>query len=104
MILSGDEIRREVDAGRIKIDPYDPELVGTASVDLTVSRWFRRLSQHGGPIDVLPEVDYRDYSEVIEVPAGGFLEVAPKETVLGLTRENIGVPEDMCGWFEGRSR
>lgn len=104
MILSGDEIRRGVDAGRIKIDPYDPELVGTASVDLTVSRWFRRLFQHGGPIDVLPEVDYRDYSEVIEVPAGGFLEVAPKETVLGLTRENIGVPEDMCGWFEGRSR
>lgn len=104
MILSRDEILKEIEAGRITIDPFDQAQVGTASVDLTVSRWFRRLHRHGGPVDVRAEVDYRDYSELAEVPEGGCIEVNPQETILGITRERIGLAEDLCGWFEGRSR
>jgi len=104
MILSKEQIFGELDSGRLVIDPFDPNLVGAASVDLTVSRWFRRLSQHGGPIDVRREVDYRDYSQLVEVPEDGFIEVNPRETILGITRETVGLPNDLCGWFEGRSR
>ncbi|MEZ6187045.1 MAG: dCTP deaminase [Planctomycetota bacterium] len=104
MILSKADILAELDSGRLVIDPYDPSLVGAASVDLTVSRWFRRLSQHGGPIDVRQEVDYRDFSELVEVPEDGSIEVNPRETILGITREQVGLPDDICGWFEGRSR
>ena len=53
---------------------------------------FRRLSRHGVPIDVRPDVDYRHpyLSELIEVKEGGSIEVAPHETILGITQERVG--------------
>jgi dCTP deaminase len=106
VILSHDEILREIEAGRIKIEPMASARIGTASVDLTVSRFFRRLVRHGGPIDVRAETDYRDptITQLVEVPQDGYLEVNPQETVLGITQERVGLPDDVCGWFEGRSR
>jgi dCTP deaminase len=106
VILSRDEILREVKEGRIKIEPFDVKQVGTASVDLTVSRFFRRLQRTEEPIEVRPEVDYRHPSitRLVEVAQGGSIEVAPQETLLGITQERVGLPDDVCGWFEGRSR
>lgn len=106
MILSRDEIVREVEAGRIKIEPFERNNLSTASIDLTVSRYFRRLVRVDDPIEVRVEVDYRSPSitRLVEVPQGGFIEVAPQETLLGITQERIGLPDDVCGWFEGRSR
>ncbi len=105
-ILSRDEIKACVANGEIKIEPYDESAVGAASVDLRISRYFRRLVRKSDPIEVRPDVDYRSpaITELVEVPEGGFLEVAPRETVLGITYERIGLADDICGWFEGRSR
>jgi dCTP deaminase len=105
-ILSRDEIKAHVASGAIKIEPYDEKAVGAASVDLRISRWFRRLVRKSDPIEVRPDVDYRSPSitELVEVPENGFLEVAPRETVLGITHERIGLADNICGWFEGRSR
>lgn len=106
MILSKDQILAELESGRLTIDPFDPSRVGAASVDLCVSRFFRRLVRHGGPIDVKPDVDYRSptITELVEVAPGGSIEVNPQETLLGITAERVGLPDDVCGWFEGRSR
>lgn len=106
MILSRDEILREYEAGRIKIEPFDMKYLSTASFDLTVARWFRRLVRTDEPIEVRAEVDYRNPSitRLVEVPQGGYIEVAPQETLLGITQERVGLPDDVCGWFEGRSR
>jgi dCTP deaminase len=106
VILSRDEILRELAEGRIKIDPYDPGRVGSASVDLTVSRFFRRLVRTDEPIEVKVEVDYRHPSitRLVEVASDGYIEVAPQETLLGITQERIALPDDVGGWFEGRSR
>lgn len=105
-ILSRDEIKAHVASGDIRIEPYDEKAVGAASVDLRISRWFRRLVRKSDPIEVRPDVDYRSRSitELVEVPEDGFLEVAPRETVLGITYERIGLADNICGWFEGRSR
>lgn len=105
MILTRDAILSEIEKGRIRIDPYEPTRVGTASVDLTVSRWFRRFVGYT-PIDLRPDVDYRDpkITELVEVCEGECLEVLPKEMLLGITNERVGLPEDLCGWFDGRSR
>ena len=49
-ILGRSEILREIDEGNITIEPYDPKLVGPASVDLHLSNAFRvfvRLPQLG---------------------------------------------------------
>ena len=84
MILARDEILHHIRRGQIKVDPFDPERVGTASIDLTAANVFRRVLQTGDPIELVDTVDYRDPSitEVVEVPEGGFLEVASRELVL----------------------
>ncbi|MGE0712492.1 MAG: dCTP deaminase [Planctomycetota bacterium] len=106
MILARDAILRAMQAGEIKIDPFDEERVGTASVDLTVSRYFRRLRPRHEAITLTGETDYRDpsISELIEVPDGAYFEVDSREMVLGITQERVGLSESMCGWFDGRSR
>jgi dCTP deaminase len=105
-ILTRGEILKELESGRLKIDPFVPENVGAASVDLTLSRYFRRLVRHGEAISVRTDVDYRDprYTKLEEVGEGDYVEVNPQETLLGITHENVGLPDDLCGWFEGRSR
>ncbi len=106
MILTHDEILLAIESGEIKIYPFDRSRVGAASVDLTASRWFRRLAAGPEPIVLGRETDYRDpaITTLIEIPEGEYLEVASKEMVLGITRERVGLPEGMCGWFDGRSR
>ena len=105
MILTRDEIVKAMASGRIKIDPFDPKSVGTASVDLTVSRYFRRFVGYKA-IDLVEEIDYRDptITELVEIPEGECIEVLPKEMVLGITNERVGLADDLCGWFDGRSR
>ena len=105
-ILTHDEILEAIEKGEIKIEPFDRQAVGAASVDLRISRFFRKLVKKSDPIEVRPEVDYRDPSitQLIEVKESEFVELAPGETLLGITHERIKLADDVCGWFEGRSR
>ena len=45
-VLSDGTIRRLVEEGRIVIDPWDPELVQPASVDLRLGSSFRVFHNH----------------------------------------------------------
>jgi dCTP deaminase len=51
---------------------------------------------------VTDDVDYRTITEVrsLESP----YPLAPGETIHGITRERITLPDDISGWLEGRSR
>ena len=102
MILTRDKIFEEMDAGRIEIDPFDPETVGPASIDFHLAEEFRFLRQSSEAIDVHDDTDYRDHSDFIEV--NDSLVIEPGQTVLGLTRERIRLASNLCGWLEGRSR
>lgn len=102
MILTHDEILAEIDAGRVVIDPFDESQVGTASIDLHLDEEIRILD--GGPatIDVNDDADYLAMSrtETLVEP----YELAPGQTIHGITRERISLPGDIAGWLEGRSR
>lgn len=102
MILTRDVILREIAEKRIVIDPFSPEQVGPASIDLHLGDEIRVMK--GGPdvIDVTEEVDYRTVTQVRKLN-GPYL-LKPGETIHGITRERIGLPGDICGWLEGRSR
>jgi dCTP deaminase len=41
MVLSDQAIRRLIESGRIRIDPYDPTLMQPSSLDVRVDRLFR---------------------------------------------------------------
>ncbi|MEW6441027.1 MAG: dCTP deaminase [bacterium] len=103
-ILTRDEILREIAAGNIRIDPYDPACVGPASVDLHLGSTFRVFKSTHQNVRVAGDSDYRDFSTKVEVAEGGFMLLMPGETTLGITVERITLPPTVCGWLEGRSR
>ena len=100
MILTKPEIFAQIKNGRIRIEPYDENAVGPASIDLTLDNKSRifNTSQHITQADI----DYKTLTKLVEINDGYLLE--PGELVLGITRERITLPEDVCGWLNSRSR
>jgi dCTP deaminase len=103
-ILARSEILREIERGRIKIDPFDERLVGPASVDLHLSSVFRLFVHLPSTLDVTEELDFRTATKGYVVPSGEGLLLQPGQTVLGMTLERVELAPDICGWLEGRSR
>lgn len=103
-ILTRDVILREIAAGRIGLDPFDPDLVGPASVDLRLGSSFRIFRQARRVVRVDGGSDYRDHSERVDLAEGETLLLMPQQTLLGLTVERVRLAPDLCGWLEGRSR
>lgn len=103
-ILAGEALRSEIASGRITIDPFDPSLIGPASVDLRLGRTFRVFRPARRVVRADLTTDYRDTSDKISLAEGENLLLMPQQTVLGLTIERIRLAPDLCGWLEGRSR
>ena len=103
-ILGHSEILKEIEAGRIVIDPYDPESVGPASVDLRLSNAFRVFVRLPRNVAVTDAIDFRAATKGLWVEDDDYLIMRPGETVLGMTQERVELAENLCGWLEGRSR
>lgn len=103
-VLGRAAILRAIADGAISISPFDPDLVGPASVDLTLASTFRVFRKVHEVIDVNANTDYRDYTDRIEIGSGKRLLIMPGETILGITRERLRLGPGLCGWLEGRSR
>ena len=102
MILTRDVIRREIEAGRVVIDPFLADQVGPASIDLHLGDEIRVMHAGREPVPVTDDVDYRTFTQVrrLDVPYA----LTPGETIHGITRERVTLPGDIGGWLEGRSR
>ena len=102
MVLSDRDIRAEVEAGRIVIDPYIPEAVQPSSVDLHLDRRFRvfRNSRY-------PYIDVREpqpeLTELLEIDGDEPFILHPGEFVLGSTLERVELPNDLVARLEGKS-
>ena len=102
MILTHDVILQEIERQQIVIDPFSPDQVGPASIDLHLGDEIRVME--GGPdvIDMTEDADYRIVTQVRRLDRPYLLK--PGETIHGITRERIHLPGNICGWLEGRSR
>jgi dCTP deaminase len=102
VVLSDRDIRAAIEGGRIGIDPYRPDCVQPASVDIRLDHRFRvfRSSRHAF-IDLARPLD--DVTELVEVPARTPFILHPGEFVLGSTRERIRLPDDVVSRVEGKS-
>ncbi|TMB50633.1 MAG: dCTP deaminase [Deltaproteobacteria bacterium] len=102
MILTRDVILHEIAAGRLAIEPLEPDQIGPASIDLHLADEIRVME--GGPdvIQVTEDADYRTVTRVQRID--GSYVLRPGETIHGLTRERLRLPPDVAGWLEGRSR
>ena len=101
-VLTRDVILRELDSGRVNIDPLETSQVGVASIDLTLGREIREIVNNDAPIPVEDETDYRDHTRVLTLDEPYRLE--PGSTIHGITLEHVTLPPDLCGFLEGRSR
>ena len=102
MILSDVDIRKELAAGRIEIDPFDDASVQPSSVDLHVDRQFRVFANSRYPyIDVRSEMP--DLTEMVEVAGDEAFILHPGEFVLGSTLERVTLPDDLVARLEGKS-
>ena len=101
-VLSDGTIRRLVDEGRIRIDPWDPAMVQPASVDVRLGRSFRVFHNHR-----IKAVDLGDppsgLTELLEVEEDGDFVIHPTEFVLGRTTETVELPDDVVARIEGKS-
>jgi dCTP deaminase len=102
MILSDRTIREEIDAGRIRIEPFDPASIQPSSIDLHVDSQFRVFANSRYPyIDVKSPMP--DLTELVEVADGEPFILHPGEFVLGSTLERVRLPDDMVARLEGKS-
>jgi dCTP deaminase len=102
MILSDGDIRGQIAAGRIEIDPFDDTCVQPSSVDLHVDDRFRVFANTRYPyIDVRREMP--DLTELVEVDEGDPFILHPGEFVLGATAERVRLPDDLVARLEGKS-
>ncbi len=103
-ILTHDVILEQIHAGRIKITPFSESQVGPASIDLHLDSVFRVFKEVRRPFDVTEEADLGLITEEFCVPDGESLMLMPGKSCLGITVERITLPNDLCGWLQGRSR
>ena len=101
-VLSDGTIRRLVEDGRIKIDPWDEALVQPASVDLRLGDSFRVFHNHRAPA-----IDLRDppqhLTEEVKVTGDEPFVIHPGEFALGRTMEWVELPDDIVARIEGKS-
>ena len=102
MILSNEDIKKALEAGEIKITPKPKEeQIGPASVDLTLAEDFLKIKkEHIGKALDLDKIRQEDVTEKIP---GKSIELKTGELVLGKTLEKIELPNNICGWIQGRS-
>lgn len=102
MVLSDGTIRSEIAAGRIVLDPYEPENIQPASVDVRCDKIFRVFHNGRYPyIDVRKPMD--DLTERVEIEGDQPFILHPGEFVLGQTLERVTVPDDLVARLEGKS-
>ena len=102
MILSDRDIREQIAAGRIVIDPFTPESIQPSSVDLHLDRRFRVFRNNRYPyIDVRQEQP--ELTELLEISGDEPFVLHPGEFVLGSTLERVALPDDLVSRLEGKS-
>ena len=101
-VLSDGTISALVAEGRIKIDPWDADLVQPASVDLRLGDSFRVFHNHrASAIDLRHPPE--NLTEEVVVPEGESFVIHPGEFCLGRTLEWVELPDDIVARIEGKS-
>lgn len=102
MLLSDKDIKAEIAAGRVGLEPYEPAMVQPASIDIRLDRFFRTFENHRYQF-IDPRQDQSDMTRLVEVAPDEAFVLHPGEFVLGSTFEVVSLPEDVAARVEGKS-
>ena len=102
MLLSDRDIKAELAAGRIGLEPLDLEMVQPSSIDVRLDRFFRLFDNHKYPF-IDPAEDQPDLTHLVETAPDQPFILHPGEFVLGGTYELVTLPDDIAARLEGKS-
>jgi dCTP deaminase len=102
VLLSDRDIKAELAAGRVALDPYDESMIQPSSIDVRLDKFFRTFENHRYP-HIDPAEDQPDLTrEVAPIGDEPFI-LHPGEFVLGSTYEVVSLPDDVAARLEGKS-
>ena len=100
--LSDGTIRRLIEEGRLKVDPYDDKMVQPSSIDVRLGDSFRVFHNHRvSAIDLRDPPDY--LTEEVLIGEDEPFVIHPGEFCLGRTLEWVELPDDLVSRVEGKS-
>jgi len=102
VLLSDRDIKTEVESGRVKLDPYTPELIQPASIDVRMDRYFRVFENHRYP-HIDPAEEQPELTRLVEPTGSEPFVLHPGEFVLASTYEVVSLPDDIAGRLEGKA-
>ena len=102
MLLSDRDIKAEISAGRVKVEPFDGAMIQPSSVDVRLDRFFRVFENHKYSV-IDPSIEQPDLTREVAVEANEEFILHPGEFVLASTYEIITLPDDIAGRLEGKS-
>ncbi len=102
VLLSDRDIRLEIDAGRVGLDPYDPAMIQPSSIDVRLDRYFRLFDNHRYPV-IDPSKEQPDLTRLVDVDTDEPFVLHPGEFALGSTYESVALPDDVAARLEGKS-
>jgi dCTP deaminase len=102
VLLSDGDIRAEVEAGRIRLEPYDLAMIQPSSIDVRLDRLFRVFENHRYP-HIDPSLEQPELTREVEPVGDEPFILHPGEFVLGSTFELVSLPDDVAARLEGKS-
>ena len=102
MLLSDRDIRAELAAGRVVLEPFDESMVQPSSVDVRMDKYFRVFENHRYP-HIDPAEEQSELTRLVEPAPGEPFILHPGEFVLASTYEVVTLPDDVAGRLEGKS-
>jgi dCTP deaminase len=102
VLLSDRDIRAEIAANRVGVEPFDEAMIQPSSVDVRLDKFFRVFENHKYSV-IDPSTEQAELTrEVIAEGDEPFI-LHPGEFVLASTYEVITLPDDIAGRLEGKS-
>ncbi|MBN6035774.1 dCTP deaminase [Amycolatopsis sp. 195334CR] len=102
MLLSDRDLRKDVESGRLGVDPFDPSMLQPSSIDVRLDRFFR-VFNNTKYTHIDPRLQQDELTSMVEKDGDEPFVLHPGEFVLGSTFESFKLPDDLAGRLEGKS-
>lgn len=102
MLLSDRDIKAEIDAGRVGLDPLDLSMIQPSSIDVRLDRYFRLFDNHKYPY-IDPAEEQPELTQMVETEDDQPFILHPGEFALASTFEQVTLPNDVAARLEGKS-
>ena len=102
MLLSDRDIRIEIAANRVGVEPFDEAMIQPSSVDVRLDKFFRVFENHKYSV-IDPSIEQSELTREEIVEGDEHFILHPGEFVLASTYEVITLPDDIAGRLEGKS-